>query len=246
MERMLTREVAGLRCHILSAVPEQARPKLLVVLCHGFGAPGTDLVPLAPELVRRRPQLAQSVCFAFPEGPLSLNAMQLDGGRAWWPLDIEQITAAIERGELRDLRNEEPAGLADARQSLIGLVDELVGELEIEIGRVVLGGFSQGAMLATDVALRIPERPAGLCIFSGTLLMERQWRTLAERRGPMPVLQTHGYEDPLLPFVAAQWLYALLTSAGLPVEFLPFHGGHTISAEGVERLAQMLADRLSA
>lgn len=236
--------LGGLSCRVIDALPEGRDPTLVAVLCHGFGAPGTDLVPLAAELFALDPNLRDRVRFVFPAGPLTLDAVGLPGGRAWWHLDIERITAAIARGELRNLRDDLPDGLPESRKMLTSLIDELSRQSRLPASRMLLGGFSQGSMLATDVALRLTDRPAGLCIFSGTLLCESEWRELASRRGPMPVLQSHGMQDPLLPFQAAEWLRDLLIEAGMEVEFLPFAGMHTIPYEVLERMAVLL-DRLT-
>src|SRR5438093_7142924 len=96
--------VGGLTCRIVSRLPDGTRPKLLVVLCHGFGAPGSDLVPIGEELFERRPELAESVEFYFPAGPLSLEQYGMFGGRAWWHIDMEELVSAVQRGTLRLLR----------------------------------------------------------------------------------------------------------------------------------------------
>lgn len=237
-------ELGGLECRILEAVPDGERPELVVVLCHGFGAPGTDLVGLAPEVLHIAPDLARRTRFLFPAGPLAPADLAMYGGRAWWPLDVNRLLLAIERGEMRLLRDQVPDGLAEARSRLTTLVDQVSRETGLPVSRFVLGGFSQGAMLATDVALRLPEAPAGLCIFSGTLLAEVEWRALAQRRGPLKVFQSHGDQDQVLPFVAAEWLRDLLIEAGMDVEYLPFHGGHQIPLEALERFAAMLSAAL--
>ncbi|MEX0703219.1 MAG: dienelactone hydrolase family protein [Planctomycetales bacterium] len=233
--------LGGLNCEVYDELPRDARPRLGVVFCHGFGAPANDLVPLGPALLRQEPALREHVRFLFPGAPLSLDAEGLFGGRAWWPLDIQRLVLAAEQGEFRDLREELPKGLERASETLTALVAEWRAETGLAVDRIVLGGFSQGAMLATDVALRLPERPAALCIFSGTLMAESQWRDLAALRGGLPVLQSHGRRDPLLPFEAAESLRDVLTEAGLQVEFLPFDGPHTIPQAALVRTAALLA-----
>ena len=94
-----------LTCRILSRVPETQHPQLVVVLCHGFGAPGTDLVPLGEELVDLRPELAESVEFIFPAAPLSLEDIGLAGGRAWWHIDMEELVGAVELSRDRRKRS---------------------------------------------------------------------------------------------------------------------------------------------
>ncbi len=232
----------GLRCQLFDALPAGASPQLAVVLCHGFGAPGTDLVGFGPELLTMKPGLREAVRFVFPEAPLSLEAMGYYGARAWWHLDIDALMRTIERGEIRNLRNDMPVGLESARESMLTLVREAGDAFGLPASRFVLGGFSQGGMIATETALRLPETPAGLGIFSGTLLCEQEWKRLAEKRGPLRVFQSHGRQDPILPYIAAEWLHELLRDSGFDVEFLGFQGPHTIPREALVRFAELVSD----
>lgn len=242
--RVIDTKIGGLDCRVLDGT-EQAGGDLrgVVVLCHGYGAPGDDLVGLAPEVIRRRPSLAAHVRFVFPAAPLSLDGVPF-GGRAWWHLDMEKIQRAMERGDVRDLSLEVPEGSAEARRALHALVDETLRTSGLGMDRVVLGGFSQGAMIATDVTLRLEEAPAALVLFSGTLLMEDEWKKHAARRRGLKVLQTHGRYDPILGFAMAERLRDLLVESGLEVDFRPFDGPHTISPDGVAALADLLEERL--
>lgn len=237
--------LGGLECQIYDELPGDSPPRLGVVLCHGYGAPATDLVPLGPALLRIEPELRKHVRFVFPGGPLSLDSVGLLGGRAWWPLDIQRLVFAAEQGRFRDLREEIPKGLQRASDMLTALLDEWRKATGLTTSRIILGGFSQGAILATDVALRLPERPAALCIFSGTLMAESEWGDRATLRGALPVFQSHGVQDPMLPFEAAVWLRDMLTESGLQVEFLPFEGGHTIPQQALVRAAALLENLLA-
>ena len=164
----------------------------------------------------------------------------MPGARAWWHLDIAKLNAAIEEGQFRNLRNDLPAGLPEARRLVTGLVEAIQEEWKTPSHQLVLGGFSQGAMLATDVALRLPAPPAALNVWSGTLLCEQEWARLAGDRGHLSVVQSHGHTDPILPFAAAEWLRDLLIGAGLDVDFLEFPGMHTIPAQAIMRTAALL------
>lgn len=234
----------GLTCRIVQQMDDGQKPELVVILCHGFGAPGTDLVPIAGELMQRQPQLMESAQFIFPEAPLSLEEFGFSGGRAWWPLDVAKLNAAIENGEFRDQRKYDPPELTSARKLLTALVDEVRGRTGLPTSRIVLGGFSQGSMLATDVALRLDEAPGALCVWSGTLLCEEQWRELAAKRGPLKVLQSHGTIDPILPFEAATWLRDLFTESGFDVDFIEFPNVHTIPGEAVDHFGEILVSLL--
>lgn len=214
-------------------------PSAVVVLCHGFGAPGDDLVGLRRELVGLEPAL-QSARFIFPEAPLSLRESQGIDGRAWWLIDFALVQAAIQQSKeaTLELRKKEPPGMAQARQKLTALVLEASAQSGVPISRFILGGFSQGAMLATDVALRLEEAPLGLVALSGTLLVEDVWAARAKPRAGLPVFQSHGRQDPLLAFWMAERLRDLLVEAGLRHTWEPFDGGHQIPFDVLRKAAR--------
>jgi phospholipase/carboxylesterase len=225
--------IGALRCRVVRELA--GTPPLTVVLCHGYGAPGDDLVPLADAVRAHRPNLA-AVRFVFPEAPLSLEELGAPFGRAWWQIDFQRITA-------RRLTQDVPPGLSKARHLMMSLLDELARQPGGAISRLLLGGFSQGAMLATDLTLRLEEAPAGLAILSGTLICESEWRQRASIRRGLSVFQSHGRQDPLLPFESALALKDLLLGAGLTVDFLAFEGGHTIPLEAIDRLAALIESK---
>lgn len=232
--------LGGLSCRIISRLPEGVPPKLVVVLCHGFGAPGHDLVPIGDELFSLCPALAVSAEFFFPAAPLSLDHLGLPGGRAWWHIDMNELIGAIEHGNLRILRDRRPEGIDDARNLLLGMLDEVRQKTNLPPRRFVLGGFSQGSMLAVEAALHWSEPPGGLCLWSSTLVNEAEWRAKMNRLEGIPVVQSHGHQDPILPFATSLWLRDLLTEAGANVNFIEFDGPHTITLAGLEALAEML------
>ena len=242
-----------LQCVVVDTVTDQAAQEsasesaklLSVVLCHGFGASGTDLVGLAPELCELAPELVGHTRFLFPAAPIPLDEVGMPGGRAWWHLDLEAFNHAINTGTFRDQTTITPDGLDHASQLLGELVQDIQSEWQTGPERIVLGGFSQGSMLATNVALSLPQPPAALLIWSGTLLCQDNWRQKAEARGPLRVFQSHGTLDPILPFDAAESLRDLLTESQLDVDFLEFSGQHAIPQEAVSRTATLLAETLA-
>ena len=77
----IQRTVLGeLNCHVVEYAG--TKPEVVVVLCHGFGAPGTDLVSIGDEMLSARSQFQGRVRFYFPHAPLSLGG-GMAGGRAW-------------------------------------------------------------------------------------------------------------------------------------------------------------------
>lgn len=78
---------------------------------------------------------------------------------------------------------------------MVGLIDALKAQFSLPTKRIVIGGFSQGAMLTTDVALHLPEPPAALLVLSGTYVAEPVWKPLVANRKGLKVLQQHGTND---------------------------------------------------
>jgi len=149
-------------------------PSAAAIICHGFGAGGDDLVPLAEEMVRADDKL-QNVAFLFPAGPLDLSQLAGFESRAWWMIDMEKIQSLAMKGEFRELKSESPEDLPKCNQMIRGVIDHVCQEFSIPKSKIVLGGFSQGAMLTTDVALTLDEPVGGLLIWSGTVICDR-WR----------------------------------------------------------------------
>ena len=234
--------IASVPCRVVQQ--DSTPPELIVVLCHGFGAPGDDLVGLGAELLEAIPALGPHVRFVFPSAPLTLAHLGMGPGRAWWMIDMERLMArqmgAGPEEIVQHLAKEVPEGLANARKLLLGLLSELMAQTKLPMSRIVLGGFSQGAMLATEVTLRLEEAPAALIAFSGALINQADWEKRAPLRKGLKVLQAHGRQDPILPFETGTGLRDLLTKAGLSVDFVPFNGGHTITLEALRKLGALL------
>ncbi len=204
----------------------------VVILLHGFGAPGDDLASLWRML-----RVPDRVRFAFPAAPLPMPGVP--GGRAWWMLDMEQLARDAASGRKRDF-NVVPDGVAAAREQLLAALDELDRDIGLPANRVVLGGFSQGAMLACDTVAR-SERPfAGLVVLSGCLMAQRDWDARWPLRAGLPVFQSHGTDDPILPFDAAAHLRDALRRHGLPVTWQEFRGGHEIPLPVLDELGAFL------
>ena len=203
---------------------------LTVVCLHGYGADMRDLAPLAAEIPAARP-----IRWVFPDGPETLEW----GGKAWFPIDVAAFEEAQRTGKPRDLSRAEPAGMAEARAELSGLI----AELEVPWERLVLMGFSQGAMMAVDAAVRAPQAPAGVAILSGTLVDRKSLAALAAKRKGLAFFQSHGSVDPILGFAQALELEKVLKDAGWSGSLARFEGGHAIPSEILDALGTWLDAR---
>jgi len=210
----------------------------LVVLLHGFGAPGDDLVALWRYL-----KVPEDVRFLFPAAPLNLD-MGFGDAKAWWMLDMERITQARAQGQWETLSQEIPRGLERARTLIHNLLTQATEALSVPSGSLVIGGFSQGAMLSTDLVLHSDIPLAGLALLSGTLIAKQEWLARLPNRQGLPVFQSHGIDDPILSFSMAQQLRDHIQAAGLPVNWVEFHGGHEIPIQVLNGLGTFLHDVL--
>jgi phospholipase/carboxylesterase len=212
-----------------------AGPPTLVFL-HGYGSNAEDWEPFTTTLAA-----PVHTRFVFPEAPETTAPPDGPiGGRAWWRLDLEDH---IGRGtRLPDLSATHPLGM-DASAAL---VHTLLHDLSWRPGgAVVLGGFSQGAMVASDLAFTTSDDIAALVLLSGTPVDESTWRRGFARRRGLRVFVSHGRADAILPFAAAERFQRELADAGLAVTWVPFDGGHEVPAQVVAALNAFLAPVLA-
>lgn len=209
----------------------------VIVLLHGFGASATDLVGL-----ERAIRVPKGTRFVFPAGPLDLSFMfGMGDARAWWMIDMMALQMAIQSGRFRELGGKAPEGLVPAREALDGLLDAVTVELDPAEG-ILLGGFSQGSMLAMDLALHSSRPLAGLALMSTTFLTTDSWTERLPNRAGLKVMQSHGRRDEILPFQVADALREQMVAAGIDLDFVPFSGGHEIPPVVLSHLEKLVAE----
>jgi len=232
----IVNKIGSLTCNMIMS--SNTKVKRICIFCHGYGAGGTDLLPLATVIYRG----LSHTHFVLPHGPLSLpSGFPYSDGRAWWPIDINHIASTIATGRLSEFQESVPEGLSSARRKLIASINILANRYDVPYSQFILGGFSQGAMLVTDVALRLEEPSLALCILSGSLICKIMWSDRAKRRKNLPIFQSHGRMDPILPYSNAVALKELLHECGLRPEFIPFDDQHTIPHDVAKKLARFLS-----
>jgi phospholipase/carboxylesterase len=205
--------------------------EVTLVLCHGFGADASDLASLADAFAPATPMrfLFPNAPHAFPRG--------WGSGRAWFPQDPQEMVQ-FATGELfRKLAMLDPPGLESSAKVLAQTLRE-----EARGSQLILGGFSQGAMIACEAVLTAGVRPDALLLLSGALIAEKRWKRFLTAdvtpvRG-MPVLQTHGTLDPVLPYDEGVALAEMLRDGGADHTFLQFDGGHGIPPGFLSRISE--------
>lgn len=201
-----------------------------ILLLHGFGASYEDLVPLSEVRIKgKRPR------WIFPQGPKKISTGLFETGRAWFNIDIPLLQQAFEEQNFAVIQQAFPS-IDPIRQQL----EKFITELNISSSELIIGGFSQGAVLATELAFAASKSLKGLVVFSGTLIHQEKWQKQALQHSSLAYLQTHGIEDPLLPFSLAKDLNHLFDHSGLSGTFHTFEGGHEIDDSSLQCLRRFL------
>ena len=198
-----------------------ARPPAthLVVLCHGYGSDGNDLIGLAPHW---RNAIA-GAAFVAPNAPERVAG----AGYQWFPLS-------------RIDPQETLRGTEGAAPALNAFIDAELARLNLTGDKLALVGFSQGTMMSLYVGLRRNPAPAAIVGFSGMLV---GGETLPHFDSAPPVLLLHGDMDQVIPPQALFMSANALGAAGVPVQWHMSKGlAHGIDPDGLQLAGQFLKD----
>lgn len=207
----------------------------LVVLLHGYGADGEDLIALAPHWQRRLPDAA----FVSPHAPEPCEMSPM--GRQWFSLGRYDPTMMRRDPDRTAAVYAEMAAGADAvAPTLDGFIDGELARHDLTDDRLALVGFSQGSMMSLHVGLRRARAPACILGFSGSLLgADRLGR---EARHAPPVMLVHGDSDDVVPVQSLFDAAGGLGEAGVAVQWHVSRGvGHGIAPDGLDLGGHFLA-----
>lgn len=200
-------------------------PQALVVLLHGYGADGRDLIDLGNAWAGLLPNAA----FVSPHAPEPCG--QAPVGRQWFPLTF------CDPHEL-------PRGAEAAAPVLAAFLEQELAKLDLPPERLAVVGFSQGAMMALKVGLSDALRPAAVVAISG-LWVDASTPRAEPIPNPPPVLLLHGEDDEVVPAQALFGSAQALAAAGVPVEWhLSLGLGHGIDEDEVAIAGAFLAKAL--
>jgi phospholipase/carboxylesterase len=190
----------------------KAKPRQLVILCHGLGADAFDLIDLAPSWQHACPD----ALFASVHAPFQHDS---GFGRQWWSV-ADRSPSVTE------------AGARTAAPYLHGFIDSELNRLGLPGDAYAIMGFSQGAMVSLFTGLRCTAAPRAILAFSGALIApETLGNELANRP---PVLLVHGEADEAVPVSRSHDAESALRAAGVPVDahYVP-RLGHGIDDTGI-------------
>ena len=204
------------------------RASSMVVLVHGYGADGSDLLGLADPLGSHLPE----TMFLAPDAPEPCQGNPF--GFQWAPvpwMDGSDEAQAATR-------------FAASAADLDAFLDQRLTEAGLTPDRLVLLGFSQGAMISLHIAPRRPMPVAGVVAISGRLMFPE--RLAAEVVVRPPVLLIHGDADPVVPFGDMAKAGNALVAAGFETFGHVMKGtGHGIAPDGIGVTLQFLKERLT-
>lgn len=208
-----------------SAPANGAKPTSLVILLHGYGSNGDDLIGLVPYW---RPVLPNAL-FVSPNAPQPCIGSV--GGYQWWGLDSLAPAARA-------------AGVRVSAPILNTFIDEQLAATGLSEDKLVLVGFSQGTMMSLHVGPRRKKQIAGIIGYSGMLADPDALS--AEVKTKPPVLLVHGDADPVLPIQSLGEAERRLKVLGFDVATHTSRGlTHSIDQAGLELGAKFLVDKLA-
>ena len=199
-----------------------SKPEQVVLLLHGVGSDGDDLINLATYFGRVLPKavfIAPNAPFRFDGGPM---------GFQWFSLADPSKEKKLE-------------GVKMAAPILNALIDHLLAELGLDESKMALIGFSQGTMMALHVGPRRVKPLAGIIGYSGALVGDEL--LASEIKSKPPVLLMHGEADPVVPPDLMYHAEDTLKAAGVPVAaYLSPNLGHGLDDMGIQLGMEFLAE----
>ena len=198
-----------------------------IIILHGYGANGKDLVGLAqyPEFEDLKAN------WYFLEAPLAPPELLMYGGLAWFNLTLSSFGPNLSKEDLEKFYLMDNKELSDS----LKLIQNAVWDLNLNSKNTFIGGFSQGAMMATRAFFDEPENFKGLISLSGAPVQHNKWKTSEK---PLKIFMSHGQQDPVLPFACAESLLNKLSN--FSPKHVWFNGGHEIPPKVLNELSDWL------
>lgn len=223
---------AGEPCLDAVEITTGPAPTAAIIWLHGLGADGHDFEPIVPHLGWAG---APAIRYVFPHAPV--RPVTINGGmpmRAWYDI----VNASLGR-------DHDQQGIIKSMGQAAALVDREI-ERGIAAERIVVAGFSQGGAIAVQLALRYPQKLAGLVALSTYLVLDdrlEQERSRANQA--IPVFAGHGTMDPVVPCHLGEQAAQRLRDLGHPVEFHDYPMPHSVCPEEITDLTAWLRNCLA-
>lgn len=201
-----------------------APPTQAVILLHGYGADGSDLISLG----QHWGQLLPEAIFLAPNAPEPCAGSPF--GFQWFPLNTDRIAGRIE-------------GAKNAAPVLREFLTDLWAQTGVSPSRTILGGFSQGAMMALHVGTALEQELAGIVAFSGAFVPAEGFGEDRFHRPPVTLI--HGELDQVVDADLSRQAATDLSAAGFEVTLhLSPNIAHGIAPDGLDAATSFLLARL--
>ena len=203
-----------------------------VILCHGYGSNGDDLMGLVPYLKEFLPHTG----FFCPNGPTPM----MYNGFEWFSLSDYTMAPEFVSTEYLDTlvhRCQEPAAL------LNHYIQEIKKTYHLPDKNIVLMGFSQGGLLALYTGLTLPDTVSGIIGCSAVPIVFNKSLSPKNINKNIPILLTHGDIDSVVPAYGMQLNAEQLKSVGLTADtFLSSGLGHGIDDNCINKMIAFIQD----
>jgi phospholipase/carboxylesterase len=213
---LVTKIVNGSSCQPLSG----GAPRQIVLLLHGYGSSGADLISFAPLWQQSLPE----ALFLAPNAPQSCG---MGSGYQWWPLSAFTPQALA-------------AGAASAASSIDAFIDRKLAQYGLDAASLAIVGFSQGTMMALHVGLRRERQIAAIVGYSGALTGAHELTDQIITKPP--VLLVHGSADGVVPVAALHSAESELRRLDVGVTTHVSPGvGHSVDPAGLKMGVDFIA-----
>lgn len=201
--------------------PESSEVEKLVILCHGYGSNGDDLIGLVPHLRRALPNAA----YVSPNAPEMCYGAP--NGYQWFPL------STLSKEERLD-------GTLKAAPTFDHFIDQELEKYGLENKDLILIGFSQGTMMCLHVGLRRTSDIGGIIGFSGAMTLPDKWKD--EITSKPPTILIHGDMDNVVPVGLMHEAFVALKEVGIEADSHVSPGiTHSIGPDGMQKAMEFLA-----
>lgn len=201
--------------------PDGGKPEKLVILCHGYGSNGDDLISLVPHLKRAMP----NAVYVSPNAPE--ECFGAPNGYQWFALSTLS-------------KEERLVGTLKAAPVFDHFIDQELERYELENKDLILIGFSQGTMMSLHVGLRRSSDIDGIVGFSGAMTLPENWKKDITSKPPTVLI--HGEQDNVVPVELMHQAFIALQGIDVPVENHISPGVmHSIGPDGLQKALEFLS-----
>lgn len=201
-------------------------PIASVIWLHGLGADGNDFVPIVPEL---NIPSHLPIRFIFPHAPM--QAVTINNGyimRAWYDIVSLEINKHTDQN-----------GISNAVTNITHLIEREM-ERGIPTNKIILAGFSQGAVIALSTGLTYPHTLGGILGLSGYLPAAEIFTKANSANKNTPIFLAHGTDDPIVPYFLGQTAHNSLLQYQYTVEWHSYPMGHSVCIEEIQSIGSWL------